>query len=206
MSNNILNNKLDFSTKFLEQPIKKPQIKTSWCRGFLQIYSSVPTICEALDKLVVAKGTNSLCKSAFSGHSTEEQMQAIIDIMQKKVDFINLKMIADQIFVKMGDKAKVLVLRYAENLSAKQIIFLLGCSERTYYRWLSEAIKSFEFWMELELNEHPKVSRSIREHDLLLDLFGRINRFCDAYPDAPATNHLYKHVCNYVVRKIRKGA
>ena len=177
-----------------------------WCRGFLHIYSFIPNICKAIDKLVVTKGVNSFGKSAYCTiETTEEQAKNIIDLMQRKVDFINLKLFADNALIEMGDKAKILVLKFIEGLSANKICDVLKLTTRTFFRKLENATKSFETTMAKNMLTNQKVYRSILQQDFLYDLFVRINNFKKLCFENYSAESFFNSICGFVVGKIKKA-
>ena len=89
-----------------------------WCRSFLAIYNLIPTIVKSIDKIVLVRGINSSATSfCETTKSTIGEVESLIDLSQKKINLINLKILADETLIEMDKKlSKVLILKYVDNL------------------------------------------------------------------------------------------
>ena len=98
-------------------------------------------VAEAIDSLVLTYGLDSInLHDAKAFEFTAEQM---IELTDRKKLLINLKVLCDQVFASMNPKyARILILKYIDNMKCSDIAKLLGISIRSYFRWMNEAINS----------------------------------------------------------------
>ena len=95
----------------------------------------MPVLVSSIDKIIYLKSVNSSNYNSDSLMGTENQIKNIVNLTQKKVNLINLKVLTDQTLVEMSEeKAKLIVLRFIDNVECKKAIKILGFSRRTYFR------------------------------------------------------------------------
>ena len=77
-------------------------------------------------------------------NSAQRQIERIMQLMHKKNNIINLKLITDRHLARLSKVlCTVLKMRYAELKEHDEIIAHLGVSERTYFRYLENAYQNF---------------------------------------------------------------
>jgi hypothetical protein len=92
--------------------------------------------------------------AAESGNQAEK----IIGYTENKIDLINLKVIIEQIFLKIPkEHSELLMLRYVDNMQNKDIAELKNWGMRTYFRKLSRALTAFENEVETVACEHKDI-------------------------------------------------
>lgn len=117
-----------------------------WAKTLLNAYKYLGTLCESIDKLI-----NLTAKTSFytGGRWIEENSilnisQKIIKLSDRKIDYINLKIIIEKALSKLQKKlAKLLILRYVNRINSETISKILKMSERTFYRKTVNAIEQF---------------------------------------------------------------
>lgn len=113
-----------------------------WSKTLLNVYGCLHKLTSAIDKLVLEFGLNSGRYYGFD--KTFNDTQKIIELTDRKVTLINLKVLINKILVKMDDVlCKILTLKYIDKMSNETIIKVLNLSRRTYFRKLTQAINSF---------------------------------------------------------------
>jgi len=117
-----------------------------WARTLLNAHRYLGTLCNSIDKLVDITAKTSFYTGGIwsEENSIYNISQKIIKLSDRKVNYINLKVITEKVLEKMPKKlAKILILKFINRVDIPTIINLLNMSERTYYRRTNDAIKEF---------------------------------------------------------------
>lgn len=117
-----------------------------WARTMLIAYKYLESIINAIDKTFdkTVKASFYMGGSFNDRYNTEAISQRLINLSNKKVDYINIKVLVEKVLSKMDKKyAKALILRYIKEINLTTICNLLNISERTFFRRLNMALKSF---------------------------------------------------------------
>ncbi len=120
--------------------------QTNWAKTTILSYKHLGVICDAIDKLVETIATKSFYTSTkfLEINSIHSVSKRIIALTDKKIDYINLKVLIEKIFTKLKpNRAKVLVLKYIHNISVEKIQEVLNISYRSCYRALKMGIEDF---------------------------------------------------------------
>ena len=113
-----------------------------WSKTLLNSYVCFEKIAENIDRLVLTYGLDSY-------HLQDEQAfqfsaEQMIDLIDRKKLLINLKVMCDSVLANMNPKyARILILKYIDNMKCVDIAKLLGISIRSYFRWMVDAINGF---------------------------------------------------------------
>lgn len=95
----------------------------------------------SIDKLIATKTENF---SVSMGENMESLSNEIINLTERKVSLINIKVLIDKAIARLskGNK-KMIILRYIDNMSINDLSELLGISQRTYFRKINSAFAAF---------------------------------------------------------------
>ena len=116
---------------------------TEWGKAVLSIYHNLESVCNTLDELVLKKGIKSR-NVGFDTEGTLKLMDGMLDLTERKIKFINLKLIVEKAIKAMDDKdSKYLVFRYFDRYSFGTIAHLVGASLRTAQRRVTAATVKF---------------------------------------------------------------
>ena len=127
---NIVENKGDFM-KIEEK---------NWSKTLLIAYGHLETICGAIDKTVLDYGL----KSSAINCDVEYLAKKMISLIERKKFLINIKVLVDNALNRISDaEAKVLILKYIDNLPSNIASEVLKVSMRTYFRKLNIALENF---------------------------------------------------------------
>lgn len=114
-------------------------------KTFLSVYRFLNSLAKSIDRVVKLKGINSSSFNDYYKNNTFEQSQEIINLTNRKITLINIKVIVDQTLLGIDEqKARLLILKYIDNFSCKQICELVNLNTRTYFRRVNKALKDFE--------------------------------------------------------------
>lgn len=178
-----------------------------WCKSFLHIYHVIPSIINSIDKLILLKSANSSYFSDGAKNSTLNQIEGIIDLSQKKINLINLKVLSDETLLDMKKQtSKLLVIRYINNVSCKKAIELSGLSRRSYFRMLNKALEEFEKILYKKVLNNSSIYKSFLKESFLEDIFERINTFETQVKDEDefASSRFSNKICSFIVNKMKK--
>ncbi len=118
-----------------------------WVRTILTVQKYLERVCFSIDACIEKK-INASCyvtSKNFAENSAEFLSNWIIGMTNKKVNLINLNVICmDALRGIDRNLAKILALKHFEGMQARDIIDIMGLSERTYFRRLNNAYIEFE--------------------------------------------------------------
>ena len=117
-----------------------------WAKTLLAAYKYLGTMCNAIDRAVEKLAQNSFysCGVWREENSITNISKKIISLSNKKVDYINLKVVVEKAVKLLSEKgAKILILKFIQGLDNKTIIQTLNMADRTYYRKLNSAAQEF---------------------------------------------------------------
>lgn len=114
-----------------------------WGKTLLSVYRHLQTMANSIDNLIKRIGINSAFNNSVY-NSTMLDSNKIIELTERKIKIINLKVIIEKSLNALSESnKKFLVLCYVDNLNYKKIIEILNISERTFFRRKEMAISSF---------------------------------------------------------------
>lgn len=117
-----------------------------WAKTLLASYNSLETIANAVDNLVVSQGIN----SANNHLTTIENAERIINLIQRKKLLVNLKVLVDSTVAKLDNlSARLIIMRYLDNIKPDICLEILKLSRRTYFRRLDRALDEFSLKLKL---------------------------------------------------------
>lgn len=110
-------------------------------RALLNLYKYLEPMTVSIDKLIATKTENF---SVSMGENMESLSNEIINLTERKVSLINIKVLIDKAIARLskGNK-KMIILRYIDNMSINDLSELLGISQRTYFRKINSAFAAF---------------------------------------------------------------
>jgi len=125
---------------FVKSSISKDDIYVlSWIKTILTIKRFLPNIICLVDKHILSMAANSYSGSFIFGdmkNGTYNQVEQIIEMEQRKMSLINVKMLIDEIYGSLDEKYQKFVdLKYFQNKNFPSVALGLEIDERTAYRW-----------------------------------------------------------------------
>jgi len=111
----------------------------SWIRTLLCVRKYLPNIINVLDELAIKTATNSMYESCIFGdmkNGTYNQIERLMEINERKVSIINIKLFVDSIINSLEEKYLDFVkYKFIQGKSNKKVAELLSVTERTLCRW-----------------------------------------------------------------------
>lgn len=124
--------------KYLEHTSNEQKYKF-WIKTLLSAYSIYPEIIKTVDKIIELQATSISFTSEIYDYSktTIKQMDAIIDLSQRKDSLVNIFLLTKQIIGAVaGESHDILEKRFCMNWSVEEIAHEYEISVRTAYRKL----------------------------------------------------------------------
>lgn len=117
-----------------------------WARTLLISYKYLEQLCNTIDRMVEKQATSSYYN--FGNYVQNSDIlivsKRLYKLMNKKVDYINIKVIVDKALKEMPKrKAKYLILRHIQNMSIPDIANVFNISERTFFRKFNSVLDEF---------------------------------------------------------------
>ena len=148
-----------------------------WTRTILSVYRYLERISNAIDKIV----KRSAIASGFLSHQNYYYnnvlsiSQKIIDLSQRKVTIINLKVLIDDILKTLSKKdAAVLIEKYIDCLKIKEIAQRENLSVRTVFRRIENAEISFAKTLRLKGYCESKLASLLKDEKWINNVFCRL--------------------------------
>ena len=102
-----------------------------WAKTLLGVYRHLETVSDAIDRIVLKTALNSYHFS-LEGNDVLSTSNKLIELGERKVTLINLKLLVEDILTKIGqNEADILICRYIEGMKFKDIARIMGCSVST---------------------------------------------------------------------------
>ena len=114
-----------------------------WGKTLLSLYRHFGVMANSIDNLVRRIGINSAFRHTIYD-STIVDSNKILELTERKIKIINLKVIVEDILSDLNMKdLKILNLCYVDGVEYKKIIKLLNINQRTFFRRKEIAIARF---------------------------------------------------------------
>lgn len=118
-----------------------------WAKTLLTTYRYFERMAGAIDKMVDTRAMNSMCMSGadYSTNNVLSLSEKIIELSERKVKIINLKILVENSLDRCGDSfARILIGKYIDGAKNIELCEKFGLPYRTYFRRLSDAERRFE--------------------------------------------------------------
>ncbi|MBQ7885027.1 MAG: hypothetical protein IJ318_02915 [Clostridia bacterium] len=117
-----------------------------WSKTVLSSYNYLKRLCDSIDKLIENTAVNSYYSFSYKNgeNSIANISKKIINLSNRKIDYINLKVLTEKALKDMPkEQAKLLVLKFIHKIPIQTICNLSNISKRSAYRKLEQAIMAF---------------------------------------------------------------
>ena len=174
-----------FDYKMLFEKGENLQIKKDlvWTKTLLSVYRYLERVCDAIDKIVMknALGCADITGQNYFQNNIYSVSQRIIDLSERKVTLINLKVLVEDTLKCLNAKeAKVLIEKYVDDAKAQDIAQIHDISIRTVFRIINNAEKSFSARLRLQGWSDLKLRVMIKDEMWIKNVF---NQFSEKVPE-----------------------
>ena len=148
-------------------------ITNVWVKTILSAYPYLFKLADAIDRVVERRALNSfyVTSSNFASNNVYDIANQLIDLSERKVNLINLKVLIENALKKCDKKnAKILILKYISRKKSLESSQMLSISLRTYFRRLPIAEKQFEIAIKKLGFDAGKLEEYSREEQWILDI------------------------------------
>lgn len=117
-----------------------------WTKTILSVYRYLENICGAIDKIILQSGLNSanISGNNYFLNNVETITNRIINLSERKVTLINLKVLTENILESMNpEDAQLLIEKYVDGKKCREIVESKNLSIRSVFRKLDLAEKTF---------------------------------------------------------------
>ena len=151
--------------------------KSIWAKTILTSYRYLERIADVIDIMVENSGLNSRDISGvnFSYNNILSLSEKMINLSERKVKLINLKILTEQVLEKCGEGfSELLILKYIEGNSNLEIIEKTGLAYRTYFRRIAEAESRFEGVLRNKGFNYEKIEDYLASENWIFGIKNRI--------------------------------
>ena len=124
-----------------------------WAKTLLCVYRYLERIAGAIDKIIMRSALNSanIIGQNYFYNNVYTISQKLIDLSERKVTLINLKLLIEQTLGKMHQTdAQILIDKYVDGVKTKDIVERHNLSTRTAFRRIDSALKNFSWHLKLD--------------------------------------------------------
>ena len=142
-----------------------------WTKTILTVYKYLERIAGAIDKLVERQAINSYY-SNFANNGVEDLADKIIELSERKVKLINIKVLTENTLEKMEESsAQLLIEKYIDNDKSEIIAQRHNFPMRTYFRRQKQAEDAFTAYMALQGFSESKISEYLAGEAWIVEVF-----------------------------------
>ncbi len=149
-----------------------------WAKTILSVYRYLERISGAIDKIVLQCGLN--CQNVsvqnYILNNTYSVSQKIIDLSERKVTLINLKVLIEDTLTEISKKdAEILILRFFDGQKVKDICALKNLSMRTAFRKIESAVTAFSSRLVMKGYTSSKFENILKNEGWINNVFIRLS-------------------------------
>ena len=136
------------------------------------------------------------------------QVNKIINLTQRKINLINVKVLIDEVLVEMKPKfSKLIITKYIDLVETKKAIELSKLNRRTYYRCLNKAIEEFERLFSKKISNNKKLYACFYEEALFNEILNKLSLLEQNthVGESFEIKNLSNSICNFIVSKLNKA-
>ena len=142
-----------------------------WTKTILTVYKYLDRIADAIDKLVERQALNSYY-SNFSNDGIIDLADKIIELSERKVRLINIKVLTENTLEKMEESsAQLLIEKYIDNDKSDVIAQRHNLPLRTYFRRQNQAEDAFSAYLALNGFSEKKLEEYLDGENWINEVF-----------------------------------
>lgn len=165
-------------------------------KALLNIYRYLEPMADAIDRQIKIKTYE---PEVSFGCSMKSVAGEIIALTERKIGLINLKVFIDKAIARLSESnRKVIILRFIDKVSPKEIASLMNISDRTFFRKAKSTFDSFCRMIEIE----NIICNNILSKISMQKWFANFTSFFEDSDDDDKRQQL--HVCDYLMRKVKQ--
>lgn len=118
----------------------------NWGKTILTAYTYLGRLCDSIDEIIKESAVNSFYSHGYGWESNSVMgvSKKIIGLSERKIKYINLKVVTEKALKKMPKQlSKLIILKFIHQINTDEIICILNLSRRTLFRFISKALTCF---------------------------------------------------------------
>lgn len=141
-----------------------------WSKTLLNVYDCLFSLTKEIDKIVEKFAIDSC--NFYGFNRTFLDVQKIIDLTDRKVTLINIKVVIEKALLGLDDiSCKILTLRFVDKMSHDMVIKALNIKRRTYFRKYNDAVSKFANKLLISGYDENNILKLIKDEKWILYLF-----------------------------------
>ena len=144
-----------------------------WGKTTLTTYPYLIKIADAIDRMIERRALNSFYVSGsnYLSNNIYDLANKLIDLSERKVTLINLKVLVESALKKCDrESAKLLIAKYMSKKKTAEICDMFKLSTRTYFRKIKEAEDKFSKQLDLQGYNAFKLDNMLKNENWILDV------------------------------------
>ena len=150
-----------------------------WTKTILSVYRYLERISNAIDKIVKrsAFASGYLSQQNYYYNNVLSVSQKIIDLSQRKITLINLKVLIEDVLKTISKKdAQILIERYIDGDKCKQIAQKYNLSIRTIFRRIESAEIAFAKTLKIKGYCESKLTNFLKDEKWITNVYCRLSQ------------------------------
>lgn len=151
--------------------------KYVWAKTLLSVYPYLEVVADDIDRQVdiIAKNSFYVTGVNFVTNSTSMVADNIIELSQRKVSLINIKVLIEKAFKECkSELAQILIQKYVDHDKSREIAESCNLSMRTYFRKLDEGLKAFAKSIAGQGFTDDKLKKYLQNEDWIMIVFSQL--------------------------------
>ena len=153
--------------------------KNTWAKTILSAYRYLERVSDSIDKVIEKKAVNSFYMFGlnFNENTVEKITSKIIELSERKVKLINLKVLTDMALANCEIRhAQVLIEKYFDGDKSREIAERHNLSLRSYFRRIAKAEEEvLNYLISFGYNEE-KLSTFLSSEKWIFDIYSRYTK------------------------------
>ena len=162
-----------------------------WTKTLLTVYRYLERIAGAIDKIVLQSGLNSatLSNPNLYYNNVYSISQKIIDLSERKVTLINLKVLIEDVLSEIdGKEAEILIEKFFDGIKFRDLILRHDVSMRTIFRRYNKAMLSFSSRLAANGYSDSKLQHMVENEGWILNVY---QRFANKNEDEVSLSNMF---------------
>ncbi len=150
-----------------------------WSKTILQVYRYLPRVASAYDKMINSRALGSQFSNSLNmaTQSATSVANTIIDLSQRKITLINMKLITENCLKEIDrDLAKLLILKYVNGKKSVEIAQKMNVCLRTFFRKLNSALESFSLSLSRLGYNNDRLNDMLKDEKWILAVHNHVER------------------------------
>lgn len=150
-----------------------------WSKTLLGVYNYLETVADAIDKITLktALGSFYFSKQTYEKNNVLTISNRIIDLSQRKITLINLKVLVEDILFSLPKKdSLILIARYINRQKISDIAEKISLCRRSIFRKLKSAEEKFLYELNKRGYDSFRLNNTLKDEHWILNYYNRLKK------------------------------